>query len=82
MQKYLNEKFWDENNHLNPRVRLRLLDIADKFYETLETSWVEPIDVIFTGSLCNYNWSKYSDVDLHIVVNFDDVDKRTNFVKE
>ena len=82
VQKYLNEKFWDENNRLNPRVRLRLLDIADKFYETLETSWVEPIDVIFTGSLCNYNWSKYSDVDLHIVVNFDDVDKRTNFVKD
>lgn len=82
VQKHLNEKFWDENNHLNPRVRLRLLDIADKFYETLETSWVEPIDVIFTGSLCNYNWSKYSDVDLHIVVNFDDVDSRTNFVKD
>ena len=82
VQKYLNEKFWDENNHLNPRVRMRLLDIADKFYESLETSWAEPIDVIFTGSLCNYNWSKYSDVDLHIVVNFDDVDKRTNFVKD
>lgn len=82
VQKHLNEKFWDENNHLNPRVRMRLLDIADKFYESLETSWAEPIDVIFTGSLCNYNWSKYSDVDLHIVVNFDDVDKRTNFVKD
>ena len=82
VQKHLNEKFWDENNHLNPRVRMRLLDIADKFYDTLETSWVEPMDVIFTGSLCNYNWSKYSDVDLHIVVNFDNVDKRTNFVKD
>ena len=82
VQKHLNEKFWDENNHLNPRVRMRLLDIADKFYDSLETSWAEPIDVIFTGSLCNYNWSKYSDVDLHIVVNFDDVDKRTNFVKD
>ena len=23
------------------------------------------------GSLVNYNWSKYSDIDLHIVVNFD-----------
>ena len=82
VKKHLNEKFWDENNHLNPRVRMRLLDIADKFYETLETSWVEPVDVIFTGSLCNYNWSKYSDVDLHIVVDFNDVDSRTNFVKD
>lgn len=82
VQKQLNPKIWDENNHLNPRVRMRLIDIADKFYETLETSWVEPVDVIFTGSLCNYNWSKYSDIDLHIVVNFSELDSRTNFVKD
>ena len=27
-------------------------------------------DIIMIGSLVNYNWSKYSDIDLHIVVNF------------
>jgi hypothetical protein len=27
-------------------------------------------DIILTGSLSNYNWSKYSDFDLHIVANF------------
>ena len=82
VQQRLNEKIWDDDNHLNPRVRLKLLEIADKFYKTMETNWVKPVDVIFTGSLCNYNWSKYSDVDLHVVVDFDEVDERTNFVKD
>ena len=82
VQKHLNYKFWDEDNHLNPRVRMKLLEIADKFYKTMETTWAKPVDVIFTGSLCNYNWSKYSDVDLHVVVDFDEVDGRTNFVKD
>ena len=27
-------------------------------------------DIRFTGSLANYNWSNYSDIDLHIVVDF------------
>lgn len=36
-----------------------------------------------TGSLANYNWNEeYSDIDLHIVIDFSKVDKRTDFVKE
>lgn len=77
----LNDKFWVDSK-LNPKVRLRLLDIADKFFNSLEVNWVKPDDIIMTGSLCNYNWSKYSDIDLHIVVDFDDVDERTLFVKD
>jgi hypothetical protein len=38
-------------------------------------------DIRLTGSLANYNWSNYSDVDLHIVVNFLDVDENTELVK-
>ena len=30
-------------------------------------------DVTFTGSLANYNWSQFSDVDLHILVDFRDL---------
>ena len=80
VQKQLNPKFW-VNGKLNSRVRLRLLDIADTFFDSLDVSWVKPKDIIMTGSLANYNWSKYSDIDLHIVVNFKDVDERVDFVK-
>lgn len=79
-QSELNPKLW-VNNKLNSRVRLRLLDIADKFVDTLDISWVKPEDIVITGSLCNYNWSKYSDIDLHILINFKNVHERTDFVK-
>ena len=41
-----------------------------------------PVEEIrFTGSLANYNWSKYSDIDLHIVVDFSKIDEDTELVK-
>ena len=80
-QTQLHPKIW-LNGELNSRVRLRLLDIADDFIDTLEVDWVKPKDIILTGSLANYNWSKYSDFDLHIVIDFEEVDERVNFVKD
>ena len=81
VQKQLNQKFW-VNGRLNSRVRLRLLDIADTFFDSMEVNWVKPKDIIMTGSLANYNWSKFSDIDLHIIVNFREVDDRVEFVKD
>lgn len=80
-QKELNPKIWI-NGKINSKVRLRLLDIADDFINTFETDWVKPKDIILTGSLANYNWSKFSDFDLHILIDFNEVDKRTDFVKD
>ena len=80
-QKQLNPKIW-VNGKINSRVRLRLLDIADDFISSLEVDWVKPDDIILTGSLANYNWSKFSDFDLHILMDFKKVDNRTNFVKD
>jgi len=78
----LNPKFW-KDEHLDSRIRIRLLDIADDFIEFLGVNWVKPEDVIITGSLANYNWNKkYSDIDLHILMDFSKVDKRTDFVKD
>lgn len=82
IKKHLNPKFWD-NGHLDTRIRLKLLDIADDFFDSLGVDWVEPVDVIITGSLANYNWNKkYSDIDLHILVDYEDVDERVDFVRE
>ena len=82
IKKHLNPKFWD-GEHLDTRIRLKLLDIADDFFDSLGVDWVEPEDVIMTGSLANYNWNeKYSDIDLHVLVDYEDVDERTDFVRE
>lgn len=65
----LNPKFW-VNNKLNSNVRLKLLDIADDFIDTLGMKNIKITDIVFTGSLANYNWSKYSDIDLHIILDY------------
>lgn len=80
-KKELNPKFW-VNGKLNSRVRLKLLDIADDFMKETAIDWVKPEDIVFTGSLANYNWSKHSDVDLHIMVDYKKVDERKDFVED
>lgn len=78
----LNPRFW-KNGRIDSRVRTALLDIADDFIDYLDVPWTEPKDIIITGSLANYNWSQeHSDVDLHIVINFKDVDDNVKLVKE
>lgn len=77
----LNPKFWI-NNKINSRVRLKLLDLADEFFDNLSVKWVKPKDIILTGSIANYNWSRYSDVDVHILVDFKEVWDKTEFVRD
>lgn len=78
----LNPDFFNDEGQLNSQIRLRLLDIADDFVKSLEVKWVKPFDIVLTGSIANYNWSKYSDVDIHIIYNFKDVYSKTDFVKD
>lgn len=80
-QNELNSKIWI-GGKINSKVRLRLLDIADDFIESLNVWWVNVSDIILTGSLANYNWSRFSDFDLHILMDFSKVDERTDFVRE
>jgi hypothetical protein len=69
----LNDKVWDEFD-LNDDIREKLLKIGTDFFEGTDIK-TDIIDIVLCGSLCNYNWSeKYSDYDLHIIVNFSDID--------
>jgi hypothetical protein len=81
-QKTLHPDFW-ENDTLDSRVRLKLLDIADDFTDFLNIDWVKSEDITMTGSLANYNWSKeHSDIDLHIIIDYKKIDSKIEFVKE
>jgi hypothetical protein len=80
-QSTLNPKFWKgEDQHLCGKITRRLEQIAKDFIEGLEIP-IEIEDLRFTGSLANYNWSKYSDIDLHIVVDFSKIDEDIELVK-
>tara|TARA_Y100000034_G_C6889159_1_gene408770 strand:- start:962 stop:1918 length:957 start_codon:yes stop_codon:yes gene_type:complete len=65
---------------LDPDVARRLKDIADSFIDNLDVE-VGVVDLRFTGSLANYNWSNYSDIDLHIVVDFSKFKSPRDIVK-
>jgi hypothetical protein len=69
-----------QENSMLPEVRERLVEIAKDFIDGLEVA-VTIQDIRLTGSLANYNWSKYSDVDLHIIVDFSKIDEDTQLVK-
>jgi predicted nucleotidyltransferase len=47
-----------------------MLQIANDFIESFNIPVVVS-DIIMTGSLANYNWSEFSDIDIHIIVDFD-----------
>lgn len=75
----LEARIWKDNK-LKNQIRKHLLKIAKDFIAGLPTS-VEIEDVTLTGSLANYNWSNYSDIDLHIIVDFLGMDENLTLVK-
>jgi predicted nucleotidyltransferase len=80
LQPDLNTKIWDDDEQLRPGVKAALEDIVEEFMISLDLD-VEIKDIIITGSIANYNWSKYSDIDLHILVDFDEVNDNEVMVK-
>lgn len=65
----LNPKLW-KHNELLPEVRERLLQIADQFVQTADVP-LNIVDIRIVGSNVSYNYTQFSDIDLHIVCNFE-----------
>ena len=82
MKDELNPKIWDKTLHLNPEISDKLQAIVDDFLENIGLEGLEYEDITFTGSLANFNWSKFSDVDLHIVVDYSKIDENDDLVRE
>ena len=79
----LNKDFWNqEGERLDPEIRQKLLAIANDFWDSLEVGDTEYDDITFTGSLAAHNYSKFSDVDLHLLVDFSQVDDKIDLVRE
>jgi len=78
--KTLSSKFWNKDETIKEDMRTALLEIADEFLTYLKVI-VDVSDITFTGSYANYNYTPYSDVDLHIVIEFADVANNEELVK-
>jgi len=69
-----------EGDVMIPEIRERLMEIAQDFLGGIDFK-MDVEDITLTGSLANYNWSKYSDFDLHILVDYEAVDADPDLVK-
>ena len=76
----LEPRFWNDKQELRRSVSKKLIKIAEDFIERMPME-IDIEDVRLTGSLANYNWSNYSDVDLHIVIDFLQIDENLALVK-
>lgn len=67
----LNPKIWD-SNRMKSEVRGALLRIAEDFVKFLDVP-VEVLDIVITGGNANYNYTAKSDIDLHLIADFNEV---------
>jgi hypothetical protein len=68
----LNPLLWN-GDELRSEVNLALLKIAKDFIEYIDVPF-QVSDLVLTGSQLGYHYTKHSDLDLHIVVDFGTVD--------
>jgi len=82
----LNPKVWKNCEDpkkaiLIPKVRKALMRISEEFIDDLgDDIFVD--DIYLMGSLANFNWSEYSDFDLHVIIDFERYGKQEELYKE
>lgn len=80
LQDTFNPDLWNNSDNpksvtLKPEIRERLLRVANLFIEYLDTDLFIQ-DIIFVGSLVGYNWSEFSDFDIHILIDLNESENK------
>lgn len=67
----LNSKLFTKEEILKETVRKKMLEIVDEFLNNLKEQNIEikVEDILMVGSNANYNYTKDSDIDLHVIAN-------------
>ena len=69
----LNPKLWDTStNALLPEVRQKIIEIVNAFEEYLDFP-IQILDIHLVGSNASFNWTSSSDLDVHIIANYEDI---------
>jgi hypothetical protein len=66
---------------MDPVIRTKLLAIAEDFWTSLKLE-VPIMDIQLTGSLANFNWNSGSDLDVHIIIDFSQIDENLELVRK
>lgn len=72
----LNPLLFDENDELKPDIKEAIIKIVNQFIEDLSAGGVKFSlkDIILVGSNVSYNYTKDSDLDIHIIVDSESID--------
>lgn len=81
MNDTLNPIIWNDDMTMKEEISEALLQIAKDYFTSLMID-IPVRDITMTGSLANYNWSKYSDADLHIIVDLDKFKENKDIIKD
>lgn len=76
----LNPKIWNEYK-LRPEVEQRIYKIVDEFIKFIEVP-IYVLDVHILGSNASYNYTEDSDLDIHIIANFDMIEASEVLLQE
>ena len=76
----LNDKLFS-NEKLKKDVRDKLLEIVEEFKDYIDVD-IKVLDVLLVGSNASYNYTDNSDIDLHIVTNFDYMEDTTSVISQ
>lgn len=76
----LSPSFW-QNGVFNKGIRRKILKIVSDLLKEINLG-VPVTDIILTGSLANYTYNKFSDLDTHIVLDFSKINDDKDIVTE
>lgn len=82
MHDTLNSFIWEADEIMKPDVRKSLLMNAKRFIEFCDAEGLIFADIILTGSMANYNYNQNSDMDIHVILDFNQISENKEFVGE
>ncbi len=77
----LNPVLWD-GDVLKDDIRQKLLKIAVEFIKYVKIEDKQFTDIILMGSNANYNYTEFSDIDVHILMKFSEINADPNLIGE
>ena len=80
MHDTLNPLIWESNEVLKSEIRKTLLMNAKRFIEFCDADSLTFADVILTGSMANFNYNENSDLDVHVILDFNQISENKEFV--
>lgn len=77
---HLNEKVWDTSGHLLPQVREKIVEIVKQFEQDLQAP-IYIADIQVVGSNASFDYTDTSDLDVHIIANYELVSSQVELVQ-